>query len=202
MFDATAPITLKLPAPDAPDGQKRVTVRFPSDEEWTERQRARKIITKSFGRGMSKSDVPGHAEVDEAFVRRIKTAGPEVDCYEAISIVNALSQCDVTDVERDGTAYTVRMRVPGGDVSVGLRMPSAREIHAFRREYISSYDLPYGKSSTSVNLEAAARLFDALNVGEAVGYTGPVPIIHKEAALVAMIAEFESGLGVSDDNLF
>lgn len=201
MFDATAPITLKLPAPDAPDGQKRVTVRFPSDEEWTERQRARKIITKNLGRGMSKSDVPGHEEVDEAFVRKIKTEGPDIDCYEAMNIVNALSRCDVTDVERDGAGYVVRMAVPGGDVSIPLRMPTAREIYSFRREYVSAVELPYGKSSTSVNLEAAARLFDALS-GETTGYAGPVPIIHKEAALVAMIAEFESGLGVSDDNLF
>ena len=198
MFDSARPITLKL---QTPDGPKAVSVRFPSDEEWTERQRARKIVTKSLGRGMSKSDVPGHEEIDEAFVRKVKTDGPEIDCYEAMTIVGVLSRCDVTDVEREDGGYRVRMTVPGGEVSVLLRMPTAREIYAFRREYVSAVDLPHGKSSTSVNLEAAARLFDAL-AGESTGYAGPVPIIHKEAALVAMIAEFESGLGVSDDNLF
>jgi hypothetical protein len=198
MFDAARPITLKL---QTPDGPKAVTVRFPTDEEWTERQRARKIVTKSLGRGMSKSDVPGHEEVDEAFVRKVKTDGPEIDCYEAMTIVGVLSRCDVTDVEREDGGYRVRMTVPGGEVSVLLRIPTAREIYAFRREYVSAVELPHGKSSTSVNLEAAARLFDSL-AGESTGYAGPVPIIHKEAALVAMIAEFESGLGVSDDNLF
>ena len=198
MFDSARHITLKL---QTPDGPKAVSVRFPSDEEWTERQRARKIVTKSLGRGMSKSDVPGHEEVDEAFVRKIKVDGPEIDCYEAMTIVGVLSRCDVTDVEREDGGYRVHMTVPGGEVSVLLRMPTAREIYAFRREYVSAVELPHGKSSTSVNLEAAARLFDAL-AGESTGYAGPVPIIHKEAALVAMIAEFESGLGVSDDNLF
>lgn len=198
MFDSARPITLKL---QTPDGPKAVSVRFPSDEEWTERQRARKIVTKSLGRGMLKSDVPGHKEVDEAFVRKIKVDGPDVDCYESMTIAGVLSQCDVTDVEREDGGYRVRMAVPGGEVSVLLRMPTAREIYAFRREYVSAVELPHGKSSTSVNLEAAARLFDALS-GETTGYAGPVPIIHKEAALVAMIAEFESGLGVSDDNLF
>jgi len=198
MFDSARPITLKL---QTPDGPKAVTVRFPTDEEWTGRQRARKIVTRSLGRGMSKSDVPGHEEVDEAFVRKVKTDGPEIDCYEAMTIVGVLSRCDVTDVEREDGGYRVRMTVPGGETSVLLRMPTAREIYAFRREYVSAVDLPHGKSSTSVNLEAAARLFDAL-AGESTGYAGPVPIIHKEAALVAMIAEFESGLGVSDDNLF
>ena len=198
MFDSARPITLKL---QTPDGPKSVSVRFPSDEEWTERQRARKIVTKSLGRGMSKSDVPGHEEVDEAFVRKIKADGPDVDCYEAMTIVGVLSRCDVTDVERDGAGYIVRMAIPGGEASVAMRMPTAREIYAFRREYVSAVELPHGKSSTSVNLEAAARLFDALS-GETTGYARPVPIIHKEAALVAMIAEFESGLGVSDDNLF
>ena len=198
MFDSARPITLKL---QTPDGPKAVSVRFPSDEEWTERQRARKIVTRSLGRGMSKSDVPGHEEVDEALVRKGKTDGPEIDCYEAMTIVGVLSRCDVTDVEREDGGYRVRMTVPGGETSVLLRMPTAREIYAFRREYVSAVELPHGKSSTSVNLEAAARLFDAL-AGESTGYAGPVPIIHKEAALVAMIAEFESGLGVSDDNLF
>ena len=198
MFDSARPITLKL---QTPDGPKAVSVRFPSDEEWTERQRARKIITRSLGRGMSKSDVPNHEEIDAALVAKIKTDGPEIDCYEAMTIVGVLSRCDVTDVEREDGGYRVRMTVPGGETSVLLRMPTAREIYAFRREYVSAVELPHGKSSTSVNLEAAARLFDAL-AGESTGYAGPVPIIHKEAALVAMIAEFESGLGVSDDNLF
>lgn len=198
MFDSARPITLRL---QTPDGPKAVSVRFPSDEEWTGRQRARKIVTRSLGRGMSKSDVPGHEEIDEAFVRKVKTDGPEIDCYEAMTIVGVLSRCDVTDVEREDGGYRVRMTVPGGETSVLLRMPTAREIYAFRREYVSAVELPHGKSSTSVNLEAAARLFDAL-AGESTGYAGPVPIIHKEAALVAMIEEFESGLGVSDDNLF
>lgn len=198
MFDAARPIKIKL---QTPEGPKAVSVRFPSDEEWTERQRARKIVTKSLGRGMSKSDVPNHEEIDAALVTAIKTEGPDVDCYEAMSIVGKLSQCDVTDVEQDGAAYVVKMAVPGGEVSVTLRMPTAKEIYAFKREYAVATDMPYGKSSTVVNLEAAGRLFDALSpVAE--GYAGPVPIIHKEAALLAVIQAFESGLGVSDDNLF
>ena len=149
MFDAARPITLKL---QTPDGPKAVSVRFPSDEEWTERQRARRSSPSPSGADVE-TDVPGHEEIDEAFVRKVKTDGPEIDCYEAMTIVGVLSRCDVTDVEREDGCYCVRMTVPGGETSVLLRMPTAREIYAFRREYVSAVDLPHGKSSTSVNPE-------------------------------------------------
>jgi hypothetical protein len=32
---------------------KTIRVRFPSDEEWAERQRRRKVIVKNLGRGMA-----------------------------------------------------------------------------------------------------------------------------------------------------
>ena len=74
-------------------------------------------------------------------------------------------------------------------------MPSAREITPSAENNC----LCFPKSSER---QPRGGAVNALNVGEAVGYAGPVPIIHKEAALVAMIAEFESGLGVSDTDLF
>ena len=47
-FDATRPIAINL---RGPDGVKTVRVRFPSDDEWAERQRRRKVIVKQLGRG-------------------------------------------------------------------------------------------------------------------------------------------------------
>lgn len=43
VFDATRPVALQL---RGPDGLKTVPIRFPSDEEWIERQRRRKVIIK------------------------------------------------------------------------------------------------------------------------------------------------------------
>src|SRR5579883_340782 len=62
MFDATKPITMNL---RTPEGVKTVRLRFPSDEEWTERQRRRKVIIKQLGRGVSETVVPNSEDVDD-----------------------------------------------------------------------------------------------------------------------------------------
>ncbi len=48
MFDSTKPITMNL---RSPEGLKPIRVRFPSDDEWIERQRRRKVTIKQLGRG-------------------------------------------------------------------------------------------------------------------------------------------------------
>ena len=48
VFDASRPIAINL---RTPEGVKTVRVRFPSDDEWIERQRRRKAIIKQLGRG-------------------------------------------------------------------------------------------------------------------------------------------------------
>jgi hypothetical protein len=56
MFDSQSPITIQL---RGPEGTKSVKVRFPTDEEWIERQRRRKIIIKQLGRGVSETTISG-----------------------------------------------------------------------------------------------------------------------------------------------
>ena len=46
------------------EGTKTVKVRFPTDEEWTERQRRRKIVIKQLGRGISETVIPSSEDVD------------------------------------------------------------------------------------------------------------------------------------------
>lgn len=69
VFDASRPIAINL---RTPDGVKTVRVRFPSDDEWTARQRRRKVIVKNLGRGMSETTVAGGEEVDAALVAKIR----------------------------------------------------------------------------------------------------------------------------------
>ena len=61
MFDATRPISINL---RTPEGVKTVRVRFPTDEEWIDRQRRRKIIVKQLGRGVSETIVANGEDVD------------------------------------------------------------------------------------------------------------------------------------------
>ena len=50
VFDATRPVAINL---RTPEGVKTIRVRFPTDAEWTERQRRRKVVVKQLGRGIS-----------------------------------------------------------------------------------------------------------------------------------------------------
>ncbi len=94
VFDASRPIAINL---RTPDGAKTVRVRFPSDDEWTARQRRRKVIVKNLGRGMSETTVAGGEEVEAALVAKIRVEEEnpvEIDPFEATRIVEQLSQAE------------------------------------------------------------------------------------------------------------
>ena len=75
LFDAARPVALQL---RTPGGLKTVRVRFPSDDEWAERPRRRKVIVKQLGRGISETTIPSGEEIDAAKIRADKD-GPGVD---------------------------------------------------------------------------------------------------------------------------
>ncbi len=186
VFDAKRTIALRL---NTPSGVKTVRVRFPSDEEWTARQRRRKVVVKNLGRGMSETSVAGSEEIDAALVAKIRVEEDnptEVDAFEATRIIEQLSQAEVDDVVQAGGAFRVATRVLGGLTVHVLKMPSAKEVIEYRRGFLRSVDLPYGKQEITVNLGAAASLYDRL-CDETEGYAGQVPIIHKVVAVKAAI---------------
>ncbi len=96
VFDATRQVEIQL---RSAEGTKTVKIRFPTDEEWTERQRRRKIIVKQLGRGISETVIPSSEDVDAVLLAKIRVEeGPEVDAFEASRIIEQLSQADVDDV--------------------------------------------------------------------------------------------------------
>src|SRR5512141_792509 len=112
VFDAGRPVEVQL---RSAEGTKTVKVRFPTDEEWTERQRRRKIIVRQLGRGISETVIPNSEDVDAALFAKMRVGeGPEVDPFEASRIIEQLSQVDVDDVVTEAGAFRVSMRVPGG----------------------------------------------------------------------------------------
>jgi hypothetical protein len=145
MFDAKQPITIHL---RTPEGVKPVRVRFPTDEEWTDRQKKRKVIVKQLGRGVSETTIPESAEPDAALLARIRVPEEnalEVDAFEASRVIEQLSQADVDDVVQVGDGFRVKMRVLGGTVSHVLRMPSAKDVFDYRRSFARVLDLPYNR---------------------------------------------------------
>jgi hypothetical protein len=81
-------------------------VRFPTDEEWVDRQRRRKIIIKQLGRGISETVVPSSEGGDAELLSKLRVGeGQEVDAYEASRILEQLGQADVDDVIPEAGAF-------------------------------------------------------------------------------------------------
>ncbi len=198
MFDAKQPITIHL---RTPDGMKQVRVRFPTDEEWIDRQKKRKVIVKQLGRGVSETTIPDSAEADAALFAKIRGPeenAPEVDAFEASRIIEQLSQADVDDVVQEGDAFRVMLRVLGGTVSHVLRMPSAKDVFEYRRGFARVLDLPYNRQELIINLAPAAALFQKL-LESSEGYAGDVPIIHQAVAVKAAIDTLDGAFQESGD---
>ena len=198
MFDAKRPITIQL---RTPEGVKPIRVRFPSDEEWIDRQKKRKVIVKQLGRGVSETTIPDSAEADAALLAMIRLPeenAPDVDAFEASRIIEQLSQADVDDVIQVGDGFRVTLRVLGGTVSLVLRMPSAKDVFEYRRGFARVLDLPYNRQELIINLAPAGALFKKL-LESSEGYSGDVPIIHQAVAVKAAVDALDGAFQESGD---
>lgn len=196
VFDVARPITLKL---RTPEGVKTIGVRFPTDEEWIERQRRRKVLIKQLGRGVSETVVSGGEDADAALLSKIRQGeGADVDPFEASRVIDQLGQCDVDDVVQEGDAFRVTLRVIGGTVEHVLRMPSAKDVFDYRRAFARVLDLPYNRQELTVNLAAGGALHKKLLISTD-GYAGEPPIIHQAVAVRATIDALEASFRETGD---
>jgi hypothetical protein len=196
MFDANQIITMNL---RAPGGVKTIRVRFPSDDEWIDRQKKRKVIIKQLGRGVSETIIGNSEDTDAALLAKIRAEdGPEVDPFEASRVIEQLSQADVDDVAQEGDVFRVALRVLGGTVTHLLKMPSAKDVFEYRRGFARVLDLPYNRQELTINLGAAGTLYKKLVAGTE-GYTSDVPIIHQAVAVKAAIDALDASFQDAPD---
>ena len=190
VFDATRPVAINL---RTPEGVKAIRVRFPTDAEWTERQRRRKVIIKQLGRGVSETSLANAEDGDAALLAKIREAEePAVDPFEASRVIDQLSQAEVDDVIQAGDAFRVTTRVLGATTAHILKMPSAKDVFEYRRGFARILDLPFNRQELTINLAAAGALYKRLSQA-AEGYAGEVPIIHQAVAVKAAIDALEAG---------
>lgn len=196
MFDASKPITVNL---RTPDGLKAIRLRFPTDEEWIERQKRRKVLIKQLGRGVSETIVSGGEDADAALLAKLREEdGPEVDAFEASRVIEQLSQADVDDVVQEGDRFRVTLRVLGGTVTHEIRMPSAKDVFDYRRSFARVLDLPYNRQELTINLGAAGALYKKL-AETSEGYAGEVPVIHQAVAVKAAIDALDAAFQETTD---
>ncbi|MCL4783508.1 MAG: hypothetical protein KJZ70_10780 [Bryobacterales bacterium] len=196
MFDASKPITVNL---RTPDGLKVIRLRFPTDEEWIERQKRRKVLIKQLGRGVSETIVSGGEDADATLLAKIREEdAPEVDAFEASRVIEQLSQADVDDVDQEGDRFRVTLRVLGGTVTHEIRMPSAKDVFDYRRSFARVLDLPYNRQELTINLGAAGALYKKL-AESSEGYAGEVPVIHQAVAVKAAIDALDAAFQETTD---
>jgi hypothetical protein len=191
-FDAVVAATDFKPQP--------VTLRWPTDEEWAARTRARKIIIKRLGRGVSETIAPDPCEADVKLYQTIALNGaPAMTAAEAVKVLESIGVSDVIDVHLDGAEVEVEMIVMTGRVKHHMRMPSADQVVVFRRAAFRVLDLPYNTQELRVNADAGARLYDQCG-GNSPDYASGVPAPHKDAAMRAVIEFVDRNLGPRGDD--
>jgi hypothetical protein len=199
VFDASRPISINL---RTPTGVKTLKVRFPSDDEWTERQRRRKVTIKQLGRGVSETIVANGEDVDSALLEKIREGDePEVDPFEAVKVIEQLSLAEVDDVVPDADSFRVQLRVLGAVTTHVLKMPSAKDVFEYRRSFARVLDLPYNRQELTINIAAAAALYKKLAVTTE-GYAADVPVIHQAVAVKAAIDAMDTAFAEDRDANF
>lgn len=177
---------------------KRCVVRFPTDEEWCDRARRMKTIRRDLGRDKSRYEAQNAKKVDgELFDKiRVDKDGTPFDESEASYVVDRLDRAKVETVEREGQRYRVSLKVPGAITTHVLKVPK----QALVDEYSEASDKTiFGRNMAEIRvvLEPAGKLYDAIAEGSE-GYAHGVPVIHKVAAVSAVLRDIAMRLDDDD----
>ena len=198
MFDSTAEYAFP-----ARSGKTKVEVvmRWPSDEEWSERHRNRKFITRDLGRGVQETDVETEAADLKLYQAARLNGSPDLSKAEAALVVRHLEKAEVTDVTLDGEEATVTMTVAGGTVKHVVQIPTADQVMRMQRSAARIFQAPHNQRHTRIYLEPTAKLWDECK-GTSGDYVGPVPAIHKDAAIRAVVEQINLEMSAHDDESF
>ena len=184
MFDSTTEVEVKIPSPD---GAKTAVLTFPEDQAWIDRMRSQRMTIRNLGRGKSTTEVADFSSADKQLFDSIKVSGDDFDAYEAQRAIAKLAQAEVEEGERDGNAFSIPIRTIAGMTTHVLRIPSQKELNDYQKRSVSIVDGRHGRQEVKINLQASGDLYDKVVV-KSEGYTGPVPVVHKSAAVNELLA--------------
>lgn len=165
-------------------GGEILTVRFPTDEEWKQRHKARKLVQRT-SRGETRLEIEGGEEADLALVRAIAGETDKItDAAEASLLVERLAAAEVTGVAPSAEGFTVTLETSLGAQQFTLRKPSAVQLKRYRG-CTQAVDCGFGRTELRVNLDIPAALFDEL------GGDPATPVIYKMPVVGAIVAEIQ-----------
>jgi len=178
-------------------GPAAVVVRFPTDEDWARHAALCRTVFKNLGRGKSETEVES-AKADHALYNTVRLDGsPDLDAVEVGCIVELLGAFDIRDCRQEGDAYLIEATIHAQAVVIRLKAPTTKAVLDYRKRAFQLISLPHGRTQMISRISEAAALFDRCFVS-AEGYDGPVPILHKDRALRAMIDFIETEVDGSE----
>jgi hypothetical protein len=192
MFDVKAEIGLTLPSPEGP---KKIVVRFPTDNEFIEWRRKKKILQRDLGRRSFQIESSRPESCDLDLLRKIRTDkdGPAIDDAESFYVIGQLADCEVSQrPEREGSSFTIRMKIMRKLATTHtLKLPSVKEMMDYERARSSVVFAAYGSQEIKINFRASADLYDKLKISTE-GYAGDVPVPHKAEAVNILLQEIRA----------
>lgn len=200
MFDTKTEIELEARLASTAGAAQVINLRWPTDQEWSVRQRARRIVIHHLGRGRREITPPPPSPADLELFRKISLNGtPEATPAEAQKILDILATAEVTAVTVDGTVATVTLNTLAGETTHRLQIPMTDQVLTWRRSASKVMDLPYNQQEVRATPDAGARLYDECG-GQSSDYEGPIPAVHKDAVVRNVVEYIDNTLGPKKDD--
>jgi hypothetical protein len=93
---------------------------------------------------------------------RLDKSGDEFDEAEMRHAVDVVLRHNVVGCEREGDQYVVKVATLWGVTAHTCRIPTTRELQAYREAVIKTRDLPHSMQEHRYPPEVPARLYDAI----------------------------------------
>lgn len=153
------PVAIQNPA-------KMACLRLPAAEEVSAYTGSIRQLVRRVGRRQSEDqDVPNHEAERKLFqAMRLDKNGDEFDDAEVRYAINLILRHEVGDCLRDGEHYVVTLNTIWGAVAHTCRVPTTRELQAYREGVIKSRELPHNTEERRFPPGVPVELYDSIIV--------------------------------------
>jgi hypothetical protein len=193
VFDLNDTIEMVIPTDS---GDRTCEMNHPTDEQWTARYNKRYTLIRNLGNGLNEQKQMNKEQADSALLLEIQINKAVVfDEYEAVTLMDQLSQCDVVDVIRTGGSMKIILNTILGDVEHYVKIPKQKDL---KYTIDASVKMRGGRLNTStvyVFLPPAGELYNT--IAERIeGYSTKdfkvIPLIHKYKVIDAIQGEMSN----------
>jgi hypothetical protein len=146
--------------------QKMAAMRLPTAEEISAYTGSIRQIIRRIGRRQSEEqDVP-NTDAERKFFEavRLDKSGDEFDQAEMRHAIDVVLRHNVKACDRDGDQYVIKVATLWGVTVHACRIPTTRELQAYREGVIKSRELPHNVEERRFPPEVPTQFYDAIVV--------------------------------------